>query len=155
MRFAAWVGLGLWALFGATGCRGAHIKEAYLARDSGGHRKTNCFVPAWGHYFVFVDLLSFKDDTLLTPYLVDDDSGNGVAIAYEDDELAEFGNLAVGKGEANVAFEMKGPPLNPNDPSDNSRGPLQAGNFTWQFFLDDHSTADESLPFTVSDGCGE
>src|SRR5262245_25423481 len=104
MRFAAWIGFGLLALFGASGCRGAHIKEAFLARDDGGHRKTNCFVPAWGHYFVFVTVMSFKEDTLLTPYLVDE-SNTGVPFAAEDDELAEFGNIAMDKGTADIVIE--------------------------------------------------
>jgi len=152
MRLSAWVGFGLLALFGATGCNSAHIKDAYLARDEAGRRKETCFKPEWKHYFVFVEMLSYKEDTLLTPYLVDG-NGNGVPIVYEDDELAEFGNIAPGKGDIKLTWEMTGPPLDPENPSAEETGPLQEGNFSWQFYLNDHSNADEVVNFTVAPGC--
>lgn len=138
-------------LFGASGCESAKITDLYMARDEAGVRRTECFRPEWGHYFVIVEMFSASEDTLLTPFLRNADTGEGLPYLSEDDELAEFQNVAVGKNEKIVVnFELSAA----EDPNDSSkRLPLDSGNFTWEFYLDDHDTADDAISFSVSGNC--
>jgi hypothetical protein len=139
-------------LFGATGCESAKITDLYMARDEKGVRRTECFRPEWGHYFVIVEMFSASEDTLLTPFLRNADTGAPVPyISTGNEELAEFQNLAVGKNEEiTITIELTAP----EDPNDSTKLlPLESGNFTWEFYLDDHDTPDDAVGFSVSGNC--
>lgn len=143
--------MALGVLLSATGCSSAKITDVYMSRDEAARRRTNCFKPEWGHHYVFVEMFSASEQTILTPILRD---GANAVIAYDakdNAELAEFQNFAPGKGEGILlSIELSGP----EDPKDSTkRLPLQAGNFTWEFYLDTHSTPDESVRFAVSPDC--
>jgi hypothetical protein len=146
--------LAAFLLVGASGCESAKITDLYMARDEAGVRRTECFRPEWGHYFVIVEMFSASEDTLLTPFLRNADTGEGVPyISKSNDELAEFQNLAVGKNEkivVNLEFSA------PEDPNDTTKLlPLDSGNFTWEFYLDDHDTPDDAVSFSVSGNCSQ
>jgi hypothetical protein len=152
MRGASRAWLAAFLLVGVSGCESAKITDVYMSRDEKGVRRTECFRPDWGHYFVIVEMFSASEDTLLTPYLRNADDGTGVPyISTSNDELAEFRNLAVGKNEEiiiNLEFSAA------EDPNDTTKLlPLDSGNFTWEFYLDDHDTPDDSITFSVSGNC--
>lgn len=138
-------------LVGASGCESAKITDIYMARDDGAARRTQCFKPDWGHYFVFVEVFSASEETLLTPILRNADGALVPYDAKDSEELAEFQNLAVGKGkEILIQLEFSGA----EDPNDSTkRLPLEGGQFTWEFYLDDHDEADDSITFFVSNDC--
>jgi hypothetical protein len=158
-----WVRLvGALVLLSATGCSSAKIKDVYLSLDSQGHRISTCIRPtkldgtSGNHYWVFVELASFRDDTLLTPLLFGDvcpwgKPSGGICTFDGTGELQEFGNIAPGKGDVTISWEMRGPKLPP--PNDTQNGPLPVGHFDWQFYVDDHSTPDEHIKHTISPDC--
>lgn len=172
MRGRLALGVVLTALSGAAGCDSAHIKDVYIARDDSGRRRTNCVRPEYlnasgqptpGHYFVFVEMLSFKDDTIMTPVvrcLSDCEKvpggpdrfadGELVPVAWQDDELLEFGNMAPGKGDFTISWEITGPP---QGGSTTQNLPLHAGLFEWEFYLNDHRFPDETEQLLVSPKC--
>jgi hypothetical protein len=99
---------------------------------------------------VFVELFSAADDTLIAPRLKD--GGNNLIPAnWDNDELEEFQNFAPGKGEnILLTIEVKGA----EDPNNSDQLlDLTQGNFTWEFYLDDHSDPDDLIEFAVSDQC--
>lgn len=151
--------MALLASLGALGCESAHIKDAYVSLDGDGRRlpKDGCIRPTKldgttpNHYFVFVELLSFKEDTILTPVLQDQKSGGYLAwtdTEPQNDEILEFGNIAPGKGDHRISWEQLGAPL-----EENKFGPLPEGLYAWEFYLDDHSSADARVEFVVSPNC--
>lgn len=160
MRFGSFARIALLCLLGASGCESAHIKDAYVGLDSDGRRRSDCVKSTKNgspnHYFVFVELLSFKEDTILTPVLhcIDGPCGAGymswAQTQPQNSELLEFGNIAPGKSDARVSWEQLGPPPTPGQ---DDYGPLPVGHFAWELYLDDHSTPDERILFTISDDC--
>ncbi|MCC6666123.1 MAG: hypothetical protein IT375_20375 [Polyangiaceae bacterium] len=159
MRLGPLITVALLATVGATGCESAHIKDAYVSLDSDGRRlpKDDCIRPTKldgttpNHYFVFVEMLSFRDDTILTPVLKNVNDGRYMAWAESkpgNDEILEFGNIAPGKGDHVISWEQVGPPV-----GDNDNGPLPEGLYTWEFYLDDHGSADAVIDFAVAAGC--
>ena len=161
MRFRSFVAATLLCLFGAAGCESAHIKDVYLSLDNTGRRRSNCIRPfkldgtSGNHYWVFVEMLSFRDDTLLTPILREyGPAGPGNLIQLEpaqqqgQNELTEYGNIAPGEGDHILSWEMLGAKDSPT-----TFGPLQVGNFVWEFYLDDHSSPDEQIVFAVNEKC--
>lgn len=158
MRFRSFVAAVLLCLTGAAGCESAHIKDVYLSLDNNGRRRSTCIRPfkldgeTGNHYWVFVEMLSFKDDTLLTPILRELPSGNFVQLAPAQqtgqNELTEYGNIAPGEGDHILSWEILGPPTSPTE-----FGPLPVGQFAWEFYLDDHSSPDETIIFYIADNC--
>ena len=103
------------------------------------------------HFWVFAELLSFKEDTILTPVLKDDNANRYVAWTEtepQSDELLEYGNIAPGKGDFKITWEQLGPPI-----GDEKFGPLPVGKYTWEFYLDDHDSPDAEVEFYVQDNC--
>jgi len=159
MRLGSFVIVALLATSGATGCESAHIKDAYVSLDGEGRRlpKDDCVRPTKldgatpNHYFVFVELLSFKEDTILTPVLRNMDSRNLVPWSETEpqaDEILEYGNVAPGKGDFKITWEQLGPPI-----GDEKFGPLPEGRFRWEFYLDDDGSASATVDFLVNAGC--
>ncbi|MBK7586762.1 MAG: hypothetical protein IPI67_42070 [Myxococcales bacterium] len=159
MRFGSFVTLALLALAGVTGCESAHIKDAYVSLDGDGRRlpKDGCVRPTKldgatpNHYWVFVEMLSFKDDTILTPVLRDLNSNSYLSwdlTEPQSDEILEYSNVAPGKGDHKISWEQLGPPLGSQD-----YGPLPEGLFAWEFYLDDHDSPDARVEFAVSGNC--
>ncbi len=153
MRFWSTIVLGLGILATTTGCESAHITDIYIARDEGGRRKTDCIRPEWTHYFVTIKLFSAREDTIVTPVLRDMGTAGTplVPIQFEDEELAEFGSWAPGKGdEILLTIEHRGP----EDPNDSQKHlDLPTGYFQWEYYLDDHSEPDDLIPFTIAPAC--
>lgn len=159
MRLGSFFTVALLATLGATGCESAHIKDAYVSLDGEGRRlpEDDCIRPTKldgvspNHYWVFVELLSFKEDTILTPVLRDLNAKRYMAWTETEpqaDELLEYGNIAPGKGDFKITWEQLGPPI-----GDEKFGPLPEGHYAWEFYLDDHDTADASVEFFVSANC--
>jgi hypothetical protein len=143
-----------------AGCESAHIKDAYISRDSDGVRRSDCIRPAWMHYYVIVELMSFKHDTLLWPFLIcqsgecRDVFGERVAPPYGDgsEELVEFGNLAPGKSEAEIKLEWSEFEIDPINEQRKPK-PLTPGEYRWDLYLDNEETPRESLPVSVHPQC--
>jgi hypothetical protein len=152
MRLWSSIVFSLGLLAATTGCGSSHIRDIYISRDDGGRRQTDCIRPEWTHYFVTIELFSARDDTIVTPVLREtQNTGQLVPIQFEDQELAEFGSWAPGKGDdIKLSIEHKGPE-DPNDAQKNLD--LPTGYFQWEFYLDDHSEADDFIPFTIAPGC--
>jgi hypothetical protein len=159
MRVGPFVTVALTATLFATGCESAHIKDAYVSLDGEGRRlpKDSCIRPTKldgvtpNHYWVFVELLSFKEDTILTPVLRHVQENRYVAWTETEpqaDELLEYGNLAPGKGDFKITWEQLGPPI-----GDEKFGPLPEGLYAWEFYLDQNSSADARVEFAVSNAC--
>lgn len=157
MRLGSFVTVALLAISGATGCESAHIKDAYVSLDGEGRRLSNCVRPTKldgatpNHYWVFVELLSFKDDTILTPVLRDMKANRYLSWEESEpqsDEILEYGNVAPGKGDHKITWEQLGPPIGTED-----NGPLPEGYYAWEFYLDDHDSPDARVEFAVSGGC--
>ncbi len=159
MRLGSFVTVALLATLGATGCESAHIKDAYVSLDGEGRRlpDNDCIRPTKldgaspNHYWVFAELLSFKEDTILTPVLRNVNDNRYMAWTEtepQSDELLEYGNIAPGKGDFKITWEQLGPPI-----GDEKFGPLPEGLYVWEFYLDDHSSPDATVGFAVSNGC--
>jgi hypothetical protein len=159
MRPGHFVTVALLAALGATGCESAHIKDANVSLDSDGRRlpKDDCIRPTKldnatpNHYFVFIEMLSFKDDTILTPVLRNVKEDRYMAwteTTPNADEILEFGNIAPGKGDHSISWEQVGPAV-----GDNDTGPLPEGVYRWEFYLDDHGSPDALIDFAVSASC--
>lgn len=149
MRFWSRLTLAL-GLMLCTGCESAKITDLYMSRDAGARRRTDCFKPEWKHYFVFLELFSASEETIVTPRLRDG-GGNLLPVAWKDEELAEFENWAPGEGD-NIILNIE--VTGPEDPNDSDVVlPLTPGNFSWEFYLDDHSDPDDRVEFAVSDLC--
>jgi len=159
MRFGSFVAVALLSIFGAAGCNSSHIKDVYLSLDGEGHRRTNCIRPtkldgvSANHYWVFVEMLSFRDDTLLTPILRHRPDLQIITLVPDQssgqNELVEYGNIAPGEGDnITISWEMLGAPI-----GDNDHEPLPEGAWVWEFYLDDHSSPDERLEFVISPQC--
>lgn len=143
--------MALGVLVSATGCSSAKITDLYMARDADGRRRTECFRPEWSEYHVFIEVFSANEQTIITPILRGAQNEVLPVNWADDSELAKYQNFAPGKGE-DILLTIEA--LGLEDPADNSkRLPLQAGNFTWEFYIDEHSSPDESIAFTVADGC--
>jgi hypothetical protein len=99
-------------------------------------------------------MLSFRDDTLLTPILRANVPGLPIVTLLPDElsgqnELTEYGNIAPGEGDnITISWEMLGKPI-----SDNDRAPLEVGPWVWEFYLDDHSSPDERIEFVIDPKC--
>jgi hypothetical protein len=134
------------------GCRSAHIKDVYISRDDDGVRRTSCIQPQWQHYYVMIELMSFSEDTLLWPFLVDG-GGNVLAppIADGDDDLVEFGNMAPGKSDQIIAIEFK--ETEPGPSGQPQAKDLTEGFFTWHLYLDDEEEPRESVNMQVAPNC--
>jgi hypothetical protein len=155
--------VGLASLLGAVGCNSSHISDAYLSLDQEGRRLSVCIRPTKidnqtpNHFYAFVEMYAFKDDTLLTPVVRNSDSLELVKtdqLEPQDDELAEYGDIAPGKtGKQGtlISWEMLGPPV-PGSTS-GEHLPLPEGNFAYEFYLDDHSSPDSRVAFTISAQC--
>lgn len=159
MRLGSFFGVALLATLGATGCESAHISDAYVSLDGEGRRlpKNSCIRPTKldgvspNHYWVFIEMLSFRDDTIVTPVLRNIKENRYMAWTETEpqaDELLEYGNLAPGKGDFKVSWEQVGPPI-----GQNKYGPLPEGLYSWELYLDDHDSPDATIPFAVSGGC--
>jgi hypothetical protein len=144
-----------------AGCRSAHIKDAYVSRDDDGVRRTECIRPSWRHYYVIVELMSFKEDTLLWPFLrcIDGEclgnviGPNGVIappFGEGDEDLVEFGNIAPGKSEGNHSLEFKEYEMIEGQ---RQQKDLTSGLFQWDLYLDDEEEPRESLGMTVDPAC--
>jgi len=174
MRFGSVIALALVASFGLAGCKSSHIKDVYLSLDGEGHRRTDCIRPtkldgvSANHYWVFVEMLAFKEDTLLTPILRNLENGNILPVGGEDDsEMIEYGNIAPGKGDHVISWEMLGPEIGTSefgsldlvDPGpdaiwgteDDVRQDPRL--LAWEFYLDDHSAPDDRIEFAISGIC--
>jgi hypothetical protein len=145
-----------------AGCQSAHIKDAYISRDGDGVRRTNCIRPTWMHYYLIVELMSFKDDTLFWPYLYclrgecEDFYGRNEIVAPPfgggSDDLVEFGNLAPGKSDQDIALEFMEAEIDPIN-GQRKQVPLTAGEFRWDLYLDDEDEPRESVALTVDQTC--
>jgi hypothetical protein len=134
-----------------AGCRSAHIKDAYISRDENGVRRTDCIRPAWSQYYLNIEFYSFKDETLLWPYLVNASNNEVIAPPWGEgagEELVEFGNVATGKIEGGDQsfrfFEL--------DPQGEEK-PLTPGRFRWDLYIDDEDAPRKSVGLAVDDSC--
>jgi hypothetical protein len=147
-----------------AGCESVHIKDAYISRDSAGVRRTNCIRPNWMHYFLIIELISFKDDTLLWPYLRCDRGdcldvfgaapGDVIAPPFGDgpEDLVEFGNFAPGKTDGELKLELAEWEFDPETGQRKER-PLTGGEYRWDIYLDDEEEPRESVPLVISPEC--
>ena len=134
------------------GCRSAHIKDAYISGDGDGIRRTSCIQPAWNHYFLVVELMSFSEDTLMWPFLVD--GGGGVVappFSSGDNELVEFGNVAPGKSDQFFTLDYSETEV--DEQGRVVAKPLTEGFFTWHLYLDDEEEPRESVNVQVAPNC--
>lgn len=148
--FAALGGL----LVALSGCRSAHIKDAYISRDEEGVRRTSCIQPQWQSYYMIVELMSFKEDTLLWPFVVERFNRSNVIAppwAEGNEQLVEFGNIAPGKSDGKIAIEFS--VSQPNEQGQLQIVDLPTGNFQWDLYLDDEEEPRESVAVDVDPTC--
>jgi hypothetical protein len=145
-----------------AGCQSAHIKDAYISRDQDGVRKTACIQPQWQSYYMVVELMSFSEDTLFWPYLICEGGdcaglplGGGGVLAPPwldgDEELVQFGNMAPGKTETNIAIEFK--EFTIDEKGQRTVKDLTPGRYRWDLYIDDENTPRESVPMDIAPGC--
>ena len=137
-----------------VGCRSAHIKDAYISRDEAGVRRTGCIRPEWQKYFVVIELMSFKEDTLIWPFLVERFNPGVVLVppwAAGDDELVEFGNFAPGKTDGIEAFEITQVQTDAN--GQQTVVDLGPGAFQWDIYIDDEDEPRSSIALDIDPGC--
>lgn len=130
-----------------SGCDSAHIKDVYLSLDDKGVRRTSCVNSQAQQYHLFIEYLSFREDTLVWPALsvVEAvDEPDDPPFTFKDDELAEFSNWAPGKGEGELRLFLERD-LTEVPPPD----PFKRGRFRLDVFLNDESAPRKSLVWDI------
>ena len=132
------------------GCRSAHIKDVYVARDKDGVRRTDCINANAEQFHIFIEVLSYRDDTLVWPIFSVDEAVDEIPnppFVFEDDELREFGNFAPGKGESLLTLSSE----RTSDPGEPPPDPYLRALYRMDVFLNDDGAPSETIRFTIDD----
>ncbi|HMR79765.1 MAG TPA: hypothetical protein PKD61_31875 [Polyangiaceae bacterium] len=135
------------------GCNSAKITDVYLAPDADGVRRTSCINTQAEQYYLFIEVLSFRDDTLVWPVLsVVKEVDPVQPFVFKSEELREFGNFAPGKGETTLALEIEREKTGEKTPEgDEVTRDYARGLFRMDVFLNDEGAASETLFWTIDD----
>ncbi len=134
------------------GCRSAHIEDVYVARDKAGVRRTDCINANAEQFHIFIEVLSFREDTLVWPIFSVEEAVDEIPnppFVFEDDELREFGNFAPGKGEFRLSLSSERV-SNPS-PGEPPPAPYLRALYRMDVFLNDDGAPSETLLFTIDD----
>ncbi|MBX3127139.1 MAG: hypothetical protein KF718_10500 [Polyangiaceae bacterium] len=149
----AWLTGLLLAALGLGGCRSAHIVDLYVARDEDGVRRTSCVNANAEDFFVFIEFMSFRDDTLIWPVFgvekeVDSVPDPPFTFGGElSEQLAEFANYAPGKGDGILKIEV----LREFKDGEPPPPPFPRGVFRMDVYLNDEGAPRDSILWTVDD----
>lgn len=143
-------------LLAATGCSSSKITDAYMARDTEGIRITSCFRPDWSEINAVVELVSFREDTLLTPALFPDYfEPSNVVVGFDEAQVLEYGGIATGKGELKLPIPLERHIEPPPDPLPEQPPPWPTGHYRLELYLDEfvRGQPDQTLEFEIAERC--
>ncbi|MCB9577523.1 MAG: hypothetical protein H6717_10915 [Polyangiaceae bacterium] len=165
MRLSSTLAVAITLLASLSGCRSAHIKDLYVSRDADGVRRTKCIHPDASGFYVTAEVLSYRDDTLLWPYVTvlggndEPDTTLPFVLAQDGqpfydpdsehgDELNEFGNIATGKGESQITISHERDlEADPPDPR------FSQGSYRIDYYLNDENSPRDGIAFVVNNEC--
>lgn len=146
----------------STGCTTAKIETAFMSRDEEGIRKAVCFTPHTEQFFGIIELLSFREKTILTPVVVVEELAPGdeelvvprIGVGTGSGELERFGNIAPGTGDHRIALRFQ-LPEDPPPPAGEPLTPWAKGVYRLDLYLNrefvnvDTDFPNRSIPFLI------